>query len=135
VKRCWLTFAALLCSLAVCAVVTAQEDEHAELWGGRDIALRMTAVGASIEFDCGHGNITQPIRPDATGAFTAIGTYSPERGGPVRRDNPSQDLPATYKGTISGDTMHLEISLEDKTRQPPPFTLTRGNPGRLVKCR
>lgn len=97
--------------------------------------MQKTASGATIEFDCGHGNIAQPIAPNAAGEFSVAGAYTPEMGGPVRRDNPARDLPAMYKGTISGDTMHLEVLLEDKTRQPPPFTLTRGSSGRLVKCR
>ncbi len=94
-----------------------------------------TASGATIEFDCGHGNIAQPITPDAAGEFSVAGTYTPEMGGPVRRDNPPRDLPATYKGTVNGDTMHLEVLLQEKDRQPPPFTLTRGSAGRVVKCR
>ena len=115
---------------------SAQTDaDRAERWGGRDVSLQMTASGASIEFACGHGEITQSIRPNAAGEFSVTGTYTPEMGGPVRRDNPPRDLPATYRGVISGDTMQLEVLLEDKDRQPPPFTLRRGYAGKIVKCR
>ena len=110
-------------------------DGDSEVWGGRDISMQTNASGAAIEFDCGHGSIAQPIKPDAHGDFSVAGTYTPETGGPVRKDNPPGDLAATYKGTISGDTMHLEVLLSDNTHQPPPFTLTRGSPGRVVKCR
>ena len=95
----------------------------------------MTAQGATIEFDCGHGSILQPVKPNAAGEFSVAGTFTPERGGPIRKDSLPSDLPATYKGTISGDSMHLEIVLSDKDRQPPPFTLTRGGAGKLMKCR
>ncbi len=111
------------------------EEDSSELWGGRGISLRISASGAEIEFDCGHGSIAQPLKPNASGAFSAAGTYTPEIGGPVQRNNPPRELPATYKGTISGDTMHLEVLLADKSRQPPPFTLTRGSAGKVVKCR
>jgi len=111
------------------------DEDGSELWGGRDIHLRISASGASIEFDCGHGSIAQPLKPNASGEFSVAGTYTPEIGGPIQRNNPPRDLPATYKGTISGETMHLEVLLADKSRQPPPFTLTRGSAGKLVKCR
>jgi len=127
---------ALLCTMLLCAMAMGQSnDEHSQRWGGRGILLQMTTSGATIEFACGHGNITQPISPNAAGEFSVVGTYTPEIGGPVRKNNPPGDLAATYKGTISGDTMHLEILLEDKDRQPPPFTLTRGSAGKVVKCR
>jgi len=113
-----------------------QGEKHGStLWGGRDISLQMSASGASIEFDCAHGAIAEAIKPDAHGEFSVAGTYTPEMGGPVRKDNPPRDLPATYKGTISGDTMHLEVLLSDNTRQLPAFTLIRGSAGRVVKCR
>jgi hypothetical protein len=88
-----------------------------------------------LEFDCAHGNVLEPIKANAKGEFAARGTYTPEHGGPIRRDNPPRDLPATYQGTIDGDTMRLEVLLVDKDHQPEPFTLTRGKAGRLMKCR
>ena len=106
-----------------------------ELWGGRDAKIEVTPQGATLEFGCAHGTILAPIRTNAKGEFVARGTYTPERGGPVTQANPPRDLPATYKGTIEGDTMRLEVILADKDLQPEPFTLTRGKAGRLVKCR
>ena len=125
----------LFCSVMLFAGLPAGAQDDSELWGGRDIRMEMTAQGATIEFDCGHGSILQPVKPNAAGEFSVAGTYTPERGGPIRKDNPPSDLPATYKGTISGDRMRLEILLSDKDRQPPPFTLTRGGAGKLMKCR
>ena len=105
------------------------------VWGGRYISMEVTPQGAAVEFDCAHGNVLEPIKANAKGEFAARGTYTPEHGGPIRRDNPPRDLPATYKGTIEGDTMRLEVLLVDKDQQPEPFTLTRGKPGRVMKCR
>jgi hypothetical protein len=110
-------------------------DASPDVWGGRDISMEVTPQGATLEFDCAHGNVLEPIKANAKGKFAARGTYTPEHGGPIRRDNPPRDLPATYKGSIAGDTMRLQVVLVDKDQQPEPFTLTRGKAGRLMKCR
>ncbi len=109
-------------------------ESSGEVWGGRGVRVTMNAQGATLEFDCARGTILQPIEADASGQFSVPGTYSPERGGPVRKDSASNAQPATYKGTIQGDTMQLEIILEGGS-QMPSLTLTRGKAGRLVKCR
>jgi hypothetical protein len=106
-----------------------------DVWGGNDINMEMTPQGAKLEFDCATGIFLEPIKANAKGEFAARGTYTPEHGGPITLANPPRDLPATYKGTIDGDTMRLEIMLADKDQQPEPFTLTRGKAGRVVKCR
>ena len=105
-----------------------------DVWGGRDITMEVTPEGATLEFDCAHGNVLEPLKANAKGEFVARGTFTPEHGGPISRDNPPRDLPATYKGTIEGDTMRLEVVLADKDQAPEPFALTRGKAGRLRKC-
>ncbi len=106
-----------------------------DVWGGHHVSMKVTPQGATLEFDCAHGTMLEPIKANAKGEFTARGTYTPERGGPISRDNPPRYLAATYKGSIDGDTMRLEIMLAEKDQAPEPFTLTRGKVGRVVKCR
>jgi hypothetical protein len=106
-----------------------------DVWGGHHVSMKVTPQGATLEFDCARGNMLEPIKANAKREFTVRGTYTPERGGPISRDSPPRDLPATYKGSIDGDTMRLEIMLAEKDQAPEPFTLTRGKVGRLVKCR
>ena len=106
-----------------------------DVWGGHHVSMKVTPQGATLEFDCARGNMLEPIKANAKGEFTVRGTYTPERGGPISRDSLPRDLPATYKGSIDGDTMRLEIMLAEKDQAPEPFTLTRGKVGRLVKCR
>lgn len=106
-----------------------------EVWGGRGVRMKMYDKGATLEFDCAHGTIAQPFDPDANGNFSVPGTYTPERGGPVRKDSAGNAQPATYKGSIHGDTMQLEIVPENSSQTPPAMTLTRGQAGRLLKCR
>jgi len=121
------------------STVVAQEDQNApgnpEVWGGEHVSLVMSKANTTLEFDCAEGVIMNPIRPDANGDFTAAGTFTPQRGGPVKKDSPPADLPATYKGTIHGNTMRLQVMLTGGNAQPPEFTLTRGAVGHLVKCR
>ena len=105
-----------------------------DVWGGNDVSMEVTPQGATLEFDCAHGNMQEPIKANAKGEFAARGTYTPEHGGPITLANPPRDLPATYKGTIEGDTMRLEVVLADKDQAPEPFALTRGKAGRLRKC-
>ena len=105
------------------------------VWGSNRARMEITQDGATIQFECAQGTINGAIRPDANGKFTATGTYSPEKGGPVSRDNAPEQRPATYEGTIVGDTMHLRAMLADKSLDLPPFALTRGKPGRIVRCR
>lgn len=111
------------------------DDSHADKWAGPNIHVQMNEQGGTVELSCAHGTILEPIKPDASGLFSVAGTYTPEHGGPIRKDETPNDLPATYKGRVSGDTMHLEIILADKTMQPPLFTLTRGGGGKMIKCR
>jgi len=129
----WLCGLALLSGFAVLAQQTGADSS--QIWGGRGISLQENASGATIELDCAHGSITDPMPPIAGGDFSVAGTYTPETGGPVQKNAPPRDLPATYNISISGDTMRLAVILADKSRQPPPFTLTRGTAGKVVKCR
>lgn len=110
-------------------------NDESGVWGGRDISMRMGPSGATVEFDCAHGEITAPIRPNAKGEFTVAGTYTPEMGGPVRKDNPPSNLAATYKGTIKGNAMQMELTVPDRNIEGQIFTLTRGSAGRVVRCR
>ena len=106
-----------------------------DVWGGPHVSVVTSEKNVTLEFDCAEGVILNPIKPDANGDFSAEGTYTPQRGGPVKKVSPPNDLPATYKGTIHGNTMHLEVILANQDQQPPALTLTRGQAGRVVKCR
>jgi hypothetical protein len=112
-----------------------ENSAPSEIWGGHGISMQLTGQGATLEFDCAHGSITQPIKSDAKGDFSVSGTYTPERGGPVLKASPPRDIPAVYRGAIHGESMELEIKISDRDETLPAFTLTRGNAGRLVKCR
>jgi hypothetical protein len=103
------------------------------VWGGDHLSLEITADGAKLDFDCASGTITHPLSIDAQGKFHSRGTFTSERPGPVMRDSPGA-AQATYTGTIQGDTMHLVVS--SGNQQPyGEYVLTRGRPGRVMKCK
>jgi len=112
----------------------AQSDESTNLWGGEHVRMKLTSAGADLDFDCAAGTIDQPLVLPKEGKFQARGTYTQERGGPVRKDG-NQAVAATYVGAIKGDSMHLEIVLVKNNVTVGTYDLVRGSFGHVVKCR
>ena len=104
------------------------------VWGGRHLALAVTATGATLEYDCAHGAITGPIRLDRQGRFSAPGSHTAERGGPVTLGDQPASARARYRGVVKGDTMTLTVTLEAGKKPLGVFTLTRGGEPMLMKC-
>jgi hypothetical protein len=102
-------------------------------WGGEHIILDVSDKGAELEFDCAHGQVTQPITVDRHGNFDIAGTFTPEHGGPVRRDENTPPAPARYSGHVDGSAMSLTVTLGKETVGV--FTLSRGSRPNLTKCR
>lgn len=103
-------------------------------WGGSHITMNVGERSAKIEYDCAHGEIFGPLSIDVEGKFHLHGTFTRERGGPVRADEPAKTEPATYSGTITGNRMTLTMKLSDSD-QSETFTLEKGKPGELFKCK
>jgi hypothetical protein len=102
-------------------------------WGGEHIILEVSEKGAEVDFDCAHGQISQPMALDQRGDFDVPGTFAPEHGGPVLRDEPMNSNPARYSGRVLGDTMTLTVMQGKETVGT--FTLTHGQRHILRKCR
>jgi hypothetical protein len=105
------------------------------VWGGLHVRIVLTANGGEVEFDCAHGEIKAPVKADAQGRFDLPGTFVRERGGPVRADETESAEPVRYSGMIEGDKMSLTITLSNNNQKLDDFSLTRGNQGRLFKCK
>jgi hypothetical protein len=103
-------------------------------WGGTSIRLEVTAQGATIEYDCAHGTIDEPLVTDRDGRFTLAGTHVREHGGPIRQDEQPDRHPARYQGQLTGDTLRLTVMLTDLQQNVGTFTLMRGVTGRVFKC-
>jgi hypothetical protein len=103
-------------------------------WGDDHAGLMVGEVAASAEFDCAHGQINGAMTLDAMSRFDVSGTYTQE-GGPVANPPPPADVhPARYTGSTDGHTLILNVTLTDTGEALGPYTLTFGNPPRLVKC-
>jgi hypothetical protein len=109
-------------------------SDDGETWGGEHVNLVMKSGGADLEFDCAHGKITAPVKPNAQGHFDLQGTFHRE-GGPVRLDGPTAGQPVRYVGQMNNDTITFQIHFTSPDETSESFTLTRGREGRLRKCR
>jgi hypothetical protein len=103
-------------------------------WGGVSIRLDVTAAGATVEYDCAHGTIDQPLVVDRDGRFSATGTHVREHGGPIRLDDPPDRHPARYAGQVSGTSMRLSVTLLDTSQVIGTFDAVFGANARVLKC-
>lgn len=103
------------------------------LWGGPHISITVGTRSATIEYDCANGVIDGPLVVDGNGHFNLHGTHTLERGGPIRSDDVPRQQPASYTGSIKDATMTLTLKLTDEDVET--FTLERGKPGKIFKCK
>ena len=103
-------------------------------WGGVHISMNVGDGSATIEYDCAHGSIEGPLTTDGERKFKLRGTFTPERGGPIRADETARSQPATYSGEINGNTMKLTLKIADSD-DTETFELEKGKAARLVKCK
>ena len=105
-------------------------------WGGPHVSLRTQAQGATLEFDCAFGRIEAPLVLDADGRFSAIGTVTPETGGPLQPGQPqSRPQRARYDGWTDGRELRLTVTvLAEPEWQLGTFTLRLGHRATLEKC-
>ena len=104
------------------------------LWGGDHINLTVGETRSRIELDCAHGEIPTALMIDSRGAFSVVGTYVFERGGPIQEDDPEEVHTAVYAGSVTRNRMQLTIRTTGPDVLVGTYTLTRGTPGRLLKC-
>ena len=105
------------------------------VWGGDHIRLEATESGASIEYDCAHSTIDEPIVLNRAGKFEVKGSYSREHSGPMRTDEETKSSIARYVGVVLDKTLTLTVTLADSGDSIGTFTLTRGRDVILRKCR
>jgi hypothetical protein len=126
---CVLLFGLLLMSLTA----KYQRRIPTGVWGGQHIKIKVGEKSATIEYDCASGVIEGPLVFDPDGYFSLRGTHRMERGGPVRANENPREVPATYTGTVKGKIMTLTLKLSDSDEET--FTLEKGKPGELFKCK
>jgi hypothetical protein len=131
------TIGVLLVGLLLLTSVTAEIRKMQRIptgnWGGQHINMKVGAKSATIEYDCATGVIQGPLVVDRDGNFNLRGTHRMQRGGPTRADETANGHPATYTGSIKGNTMTLNLKLSDSDVET--FTLEKGKQGELVRCK
>ena len=123
----------LLLLVPVSAKIQKMQHIPSGLWGGQHISINVGSKSATIEYDCATGVIVGPLVIDADGHFNLHGTHQMQHGGPIRADEKPSGEPATYTGTVKGNTMTLTLKIGDSDEET--FTLEKGKPGELVKCK
>ncbi len=113
--------------------VTMNETLAAGVWGGAHARMEVVEGSVNFEFDCGTGRIDRPVALDGEGRFDLKGTFIVEHAGPIRRDEKENVRAARYSGRVRGETLTLTVALDGAEANI--YTLTRGNEGRLMKCR
>ena len=103
-------------------------------WGGEHVSLHVDASGGQIEYDCAHGTMSGPIRPNANGNFEVTGRHIFEHGGPVIAGEPPDEHPAIYRGTATHRTITYTVTVVDTGLEIGPFVLVLGERARLFKC-
>ena len=128
----WIKGAGIVLAVFLFAAMTEMQRIPRGVWGGQHINVEVGEKSATIEYDCASGVIDGPLVVDGNGRFSLRGTHKRERGGPIRSDDPGRSEPATYTGSINGNTMTLTLKLGDDEET---FTLEKGKPGDLFKCK
>ena len=131
----------IICVLAVSAVTSAVTCPAAipdrvsnGTWGGEHIGIVVTDTGATIEYDCAAGTISEPLRLTESGNFEWRGIHSPGHGGPARIDEPPNAHPARYTGHATANQLVITLAILDMSVPDQTFTLQRGGNARVFKC-
>ncbi len=103
-------------------------------WGGDHLSMQVEPTGATLEYDCATGTITEALVPDGAGHFDVRGVHTPGHGGPVREGEIGPHYAARYVGLVRGDEMTLVVSLVDTSVVVGTFTLERGRAGSVFRC-
>jgi hypothetical protein len=130
----WATIGLLMFCVVVAVYSRMMDHIPRGEWGGSHISMNVGERSATIEYDCAHGEILGPLLVDGEGKFNLHGTFTRERGGPVRADDAPKSEPATYSGTVTGNRMTLTMKLSD-SEDSETFTLEKGKAAELFKCK
>jgi hypothetical protein len=114
--------------------VPGSSPDLSNTWGGEHLVLVVRDTAVTLQYDCAHGTMSIAPKADATGRFAVAGTHVFEHGGPVRADELEDRRAAEYDGRIVGSTMTLSVRVNGVSTTLGPFSLKRGDAGRLNRC-
>ncbi len=127
-------FFLLLFGIIVCGCTGNSQVVQSGTWGGQHIGLFVSDSSTTLEYDCAHGTIDEPILTDDNGMFEVTGIHIIEKGGPIRLGEIPDKHPSLYNGTIEGKEMTLIVTLTDTDVVIDTFYLTLGKEPIIYKC-
>lgn len=104
------------------------------VWGGTGIELVIGENEIRIEFDCAEGLIKEKFAAGADGNFIFKGFYKYQMR-VIRPGFVPKPLPADFQGKVSGSTMRVKVMLSESGEIVGEYVLTRGQSGKISKCR
>lgn len=102
-------------------------------WGGEGIQLNVTGTGATLQFDCGSGQIPTPIYVEED-RFGATGSVIVGQGGPIREGEQADVRDATFVGVIDGSRLTLDVTVAGTPATTTRYQLLRNAPAILRLC-
>ncbi len=103
-------------------------------WGGQGVQLEINENSSIFEFDCALASINSKLKTTDNQIDIQFGTFTYERGGPIKIDEKPDIHPAQFKGEIIQDSMTVIITILDQKRADQVFKLKKGENGRIFKC-
>jgi hypothetical protein len=124
----------IVVAVVLSSSTTMSQRKISGLWGGQGISMEVSDSGATLDFDCASGSITEPIAPDSAGKFSVKGRFARQHPGPTREDENNAGEPAIYSGVVDGENLTLTITLTKNSEKAGSFTLAHGKIGRIRRC-
>ena len=101
-------------------------------YSGPHLDLSLTKTGGSLQFECGWGSLSAPLRLDASGRFSVAGTFTQGTGiRPPGAPAPVAE-PVQYKGQLTGSKIAIRFTPSGASTQR--FTLTANAGSQLMRC-
>lgn len=101
-------------------------------WGGAHARIEVKDEETRVELDCAYGVIPGVLAVGKNGAVDTLGALV-QQGSRAETDA-GQGEPARFRGTLTGKTLTLTVTLVGPSQDLGTFKLVRGRPGRLAAC-
>lgn len=102
-------------------------------WGGAHAQIEVKGEETRIELDCAHG-VLPVLAVGKNGAVDTLGTLVRHGNGPGAETDAGAGEPARFRGTLTGKTLTLTVTLVGPSQDLGTFKLKQGQPGRLTTC-
>lgn len=101
-------------------------------YGGVGAEMTVTDTGASVQFNCASGVITQQLKLSGNGDFTWSGTYTRIFAVPMGPTDSAHV--ATFSGTARGSRVIFQVNVPDISVIAGPYDVSRDQASQLAIC-